>query len=78
MYSLQKIPDTQIEYLILNAVNLSHTEIAKIMNKSLEALKNYFNLLSAELNVSTRSELVYYCTTNGIVKHPKIYDKSAN
>ncbi|MEO0066012.1 MAG: Response regulator uvrY [Bacteroidota bacterium] len=76
--NFENLPDTQIEYLILNAANLSHTEIAKIMNKSLASVKNYFNLLSAELNVSTRSELVYYCTTNGIVKHPKFYDKSAN
>lgn len=74
----ENIPNTHIEYLILNAANLSHTEIAKIMNKSLASVKNYFNLLSAEFNVSTRSELVYYCTTNGIVKHPSYYDKTAD
>jgi DNA-binding NarL/FixJ family response regulator len=68
--SFANIPDTHIEYLILNAANLSHSEIAKVMNKSLASVKNYFNLLSAEFNVNTRSELVYYCTTHGIVKHP--------
>lgn len=72
------IPNTHIEYLILNAANLSHTEIAKVMNKSLASVKNYFNLLSAEFNISTRSELVYYCTTHGIVKHPSFYDNKAN
>lgn len=72
------IPNTHMEYLILNAANLSHTEIAKVMNKSLASVKNYFNLLSAEFIVSNRSELVYHCTTNGIVKHPRFYDKSAN
>ncbi len=72
------IPNTHMEYLILNAANLSHTEIAKVMNKSLASVKNYFNLLSAEFIVSNRSELVYHCTTNGIVKQPRFYYKSAN
>jgi len=76
--SFSNIPNTHIEYLILNAANLSHSEIAKVMNKSLASVKNYFNLLSAEFNVNTRSELVYYCTTHGIVKHPSYFDKTAN
>lgn len=76
--SFSIIPDTHIEYLILNAANLSHNEIAKVMNKSLASVKNYLNLIAAEFNVNTRSELVYYCTTHGIVKHPSYFDKSAN
>jgi hypothetical protein len=53
-------------------------EIAIIMNKSLASVKNYFNLVSADFNVKNRSELVYHCTTHGIVKHPSYFDKSAN
>lgn len=67
-----------MDYIILNAANLSHSEIAKVINKSVASVKNYFNLLSAEFIVSNRSELVYHCTTNGIVKHPNYYDKTAN
>lgn len=72
------MPKAHIQYLILNAANLSHSEIAKVMNKSVASVKNYFNLIAAEFDVNTRSELVYYCTTHGIVKHPSYFDKTAN
>lgn len=70
--------DLEIEYLILNAADLSHKEIAKIMNKSDASVKHYYNCISTDLNITSRSELVYYCTTNGIVKHPMFYDKMAS
>jgi DNA-binding NarL/FixJ family response regulator len=75
---LANMPRNLIEFLILNASSLSYEEIAIIMNKSLASVKNYFNLVSADFNVKNRSELVYHCTTHGIVKHPSYFDKSAN
>lgn len=72
------MPKAHIQYIILNAANLTHVEIATIMNKSVASVKNYYNLLAAEFYVKTRSELVYYCTTHGIVKHPNYFDKTAN
>ena len=71
------MPKAHIQYLILNVANLSHSEIAKVMNKSVASVKNYFNLIAAEFDVNTRSELVYYCTTHGIVKHPNYYANKA-
>jgi hypothetical protein len=41
------MPKAHIQYLILNAANLSHVEISKIMNKSVASVKNYFNLMSS-------------------------------
>jgi DNA-binding CsgD family transcriptional regulator len=71
------MPKAHIQYLILNVANLSHSEIAKVMNKSVASVKNYFNLIAAEFDIKIRSEIVYYCTTHGIVKHPNYYANKA-
>lgn len=72
------LTDLQIEYLILNAADLTHKEIAQILNKSPASIKHYYNCISSQFNITSRSGLVYFCTTNGIVKHPRFYDENAN
>lgn len=65
----------QIEFIILNAADLSYDEIAKIMQLSRSSVKSFYNQLAKLFDIHSRAELVTYCVKRGLVKLPSYYDK---
>lgn len=64
-----------IEFLTLNAADLSFEEIAKLMNKSIASVKAYNERLCEAFNVANRAELSKFCAKHGIIKVATYYDK---
>ncbi len=65
-----------IEFLLMNASDLSFEEIAITMNKSKASIKHYFNQVSQLFEVKNRAELITYSIKHGLVKLPSYYDKN--
>lgn len=62
----------------INSLLFNHNGyIKKFITTKAIINKKLFFLIYAEFDIKTRSELVYYCTTHGIVKHPNYYDNTA-
>ncbi|WP_026764491.1 response regulator transcription factor [Sediminibacterium salmoneum] len=77
----KKIPELtliQRQFLLLNAADLSYSEIALIMNKSLPSIKKYLAYFLEKFEVKNKSELITYCIKNGFVKLPALYNQYAN
>ncbi|TAH06293.1 MAG: hypothetical protein EAZ13_09890 [Sphingobacteriia bacterium] len=75
--NFSSLTTTCIEFLILNAAELSFAEIAAIMQKSKDSIKYYYNTASFEFCVKGREQLMKYCLKNGLIKLPVYYDKTA-
>jgi DNA-binding NarL/FixJ family response regulator len=69
------LTENQIEFIILNAADLSYDEIADIMQLSRSSIKSFYNQLAKLFEIHSRAELVTYCVKRGLVKLPSYYDK---
>lgn len=65
----------QIEFIILNAADLSYDEIADIMQLSKSSVKSLYNQLAKLFDIHSRAQLVTFCIKRGLVKLPTYYDK---
>jgi len=77
----QKYPNLSspiIEFLILNAAELTFEEIGEIMNKSKGSIKSYSIQAGDLFNVKGSVEIKNFCIKHGLVKLPSLFDKSFN
>lgn len=68
----------QIEFLILNAADLSFEEISEIMQIGKSSIKNYYNQLAKYFEIHSRTELITFSIKRGLIKLPSYYDKFNN
>ncbi len=68
----------QIEFLILNAADLSFEEISEIMHIGKSSIKNYYNQIAKYFEIHSRTELITFSIKRGLIKLPSYYDKYNN
>ncbi|MDP1843268.1 MAG: response regulator transcription factor [Sediminibacterium sp.] len=71
-----ELTENQIEFIILNAADLSFDEIADIMQLSRSSIKSFYNQLAKLFDIHSRAELVTFCIKRGLIKLPSYYDKN--
>ncbi|TAH08620.1 MAG: DNA-binding response regulator [Sphingobacteriia bacterium] len=74
----QKYPTlhpTITEFIILNAGELTFTEIGAIMNKGKATIKGYSSQASELFGVKGSDAIKSFCIKHGLVKLPSYYDK---
>lgn len=69
------ISNIHVEFLILNAPDLSFEEITKLMNESIASIKAYNDKLCKEFGVYNRNELSKFCAKHVFVKVATYYER---
>jgi DNA-binding NarL/FixJ family response regulator len=64
-----------VEFAILNATDMTISDIANLLFVSVETVKKYYQQLARDFKVSSREKLAKACMENGIVKFASYYDK---
>ncbi|TAG30271.1 MAG: hypothetical protein EAZ35_07635, partial [Sphingobacteriia bacterium] len=66
---------TITEFIILNAGELTFTEIGAIMNKGKATIKGYSSQAAELFGVKGSDAIKSFCIKHGLVKLPSYYDK---